>query len=228
MDTEFKEHVINEVRGMTDGWEMMLGDGLAFYCSKEWGVEPRIGDTARLYGKGFGYTVRGLSINGKVCYYRTPEQEKNHQHELRENSKQKQREEFERQKAQLDAVYADLHPVFTKRIDKFRKTNPDFRWQFEAYEMLCCTDAQNISAKLKTVEAIKAWSELPYEEQIKQVSIWDGHSGNSFACAKGLAIRFLQDPKSVILAHGALTPLTGCKDYGCPHPYEIEEEDLDG
>ena len=138
------------------------------------------------------------------------------------------RSDFEKKKPDLDTAYNDLPPEFKARIDKFRQTNPDFRWRFETYEMSCCVDAANIATKLKTVEEIEKWKELPYKEQIKRVAIFDGHSGNSFGCAVGLAKAWLQDPKLVILMHGALTPLTGCEDYGCPHPFKIEDgvEDL--
>lgn len=224
-DTEFYEKVISDVTQHGGGLALSFSDSTGIGVEK-CETPPKVGQTARLYGRGLGYPVRGIVVEGNVLYYRTPEQETQHRQSLSAKHVADKRAKFEERRAQLDAAYRDLHPAFKARLDKFRSSNPNFRWEFEAYEMSCCTDAQNISSKLRTVEAIDEWLKLPFERQKEQVSIFDGHSGNSFGCAVHLAKLFLDDPKNVILAHGALTPLVGCKDYGCPHPYELPEEFL--
>ena len=73
-DQEYEDHVLDAVKRVDGGWEISHGGGLVFFCPDA-GVTPHVGDTARFYGKGFGYTVRGLDIRGHEIFYRTPEQE---------------------------------------------------------------------------------------------------------------------------------------------------------
>lgn len=60
-DDQFEETTINKVE--------KSGDGL---------TEPKEGMTARFYGKGIGFNVRGLFLNGNEVFYRTEEQEREH------------------------------------------------------------------------------------------------------------------------------------------------------
>lgn len=84
--------------------------------------------------------------------------------------------------------------------------------------MMCCTQAVKIADCLKTIELIKRWKELPWEKQKKKFPQLDeGHSGNTFECSVYLAELYLTSPEKVVLAHGAMVPLVGCKAYGCTH-----------
>ena len=217
-DEEFQEKTITGVEEQADCYILSFDSSCLSVPKAD--VVPRVGQTARLYGRGLGFSVRGVVVDGRAIYYRTKREQEDKEQQDREAYRQRQRDEFEEKRQQMDAAYRDLHPAFKARIDKFRNANPDFRWQFESYEMMCCVDAQSIAAKLRTPEAIEQFRNLAFEEQRKQVSISDGHSGNSFGAAVSLASAFAEDPKLVILMHGALTPLVGCVDYGCPHPYE--------
>jgi hypothetical protein len=72
-DVEFDEAPIDAVK--KDGDYYAIGrDGWTLGI-KDPGFEPKIGQIARYYGRGIGYPVRGVTINGRVCYYRTPEEE---------------------------------------------------------------------------------------------------------------------------------------------------------
>lgn len=216
-DTEFESAVLKTVEECDDGWALNRSDGWSFYADKITGHTPKPGQTAKFYGRGTGYIVRGLVVDGYCYFYRTPE-EQEQKDRADENARAKKRVvDFRKNKAALDAAYNDLPPEFKRRLDRFRNGNPNFRRDFEGYEMSCCTDAVNIATRLKTVEAIEVWRNLPYEQQQKQVSFFDGHSGNSFGCAVMLAKLWLTNPDAVEFAHGALTPLVGCKDYGCTH-----------
>lgn len=226
-DTQFEDERIAEVRSVEDGYDIRLADGMGFYVLRQYddaqphGVVPHRGDTARMYGRGLGYPVRGMYIGGRRVFYRTASehaQDLRKQQDARESEK---RREFEgKGRAELDAKYDALPEVFRRRLDKFRATKPDFRWQFEDYEMGCCVDAVKLAGVLKTTEAVRAYAALPYEEQKKQVPdlAYDMHSGNSFGFAIRLAMLYLANPEHVVLEHGALTPLVGCEEYGCPHP----------
>lgn len=58
------------------GWTLSFEGGHCLWCTgAECPVEPQPGEQARLYGKGFGYPVRGIAINGRTYRYLTEEQE---------------------------------------------------------------------------------------------------------------------------------------------------------
>lgn len=77
-DTQFKEHVITEVAVAGKGYHITFCDaGTLFVATCP--ALPRVDDTARLYGKGIGSPVRGLFVNGVEFYYRTEEEDKEHQ-----------------------------------------------------------------------------------------------------------------------------------------------------
>lgn len=70
-DEEFKETTITGVREESDGWTIQRADGWSFYCPKSVQVEPKPGMVARFYGRGLGYPVRGLFLDGQQVFYRT-------------------------------------------------------------------------------------------------------------------------------------------------------------
>ena len=217
-DKQFRTTKLVNVRDESDGWQITDIDGWSFFVEAKRGPKPKIGAMARFYGRGIGSIVRGLEISDHVYYYRTEQEEAERHRQWCEDQKNKRRKRFEENKAGLDAAYNDLPEVFKLRLDRFRSSNPEFRWEFEPYEMSCCVDAVNIATRLKTVEAIEQWRCLPYDERQKRVQTDEGHSGNSYDCAVYLAKMFLAKPENVVVAHGALTPLVGCKEYGCTHP----------
>lgn len=126
---------------------------------------------------------------------------------------------FEETRSDHDRRIAALPDVFQRRLAKFQRTNPDFRWKHEGYELLCCEQGALIADTLKTPEAVQAFSKADNDEQNRLVPGLDqGHSGNSFTFSYRLAFEYLTDPELVVQEHGALTILVGCESYGCPHP----------
>lgn len=221
---------VNEA-GELSGWSVSYGDGWG--CGvRNTGVEPKVGDTLTVYGQ-IGYAFHGQALNGRVLWYLSPDDEEAERTQKQEAVDRRRREEFEAKREQLDRDYDALPDTFKERIDKFRRTNPDFRWEFEGYEMMCCKDALKIASYCSinriakpndgheptADENVQAFSKLPYEEQEK-AGINEGHSGNSFGFAVRLAYLWVTDPGMVVLEHGALTPLAGCDKYGCPHDSE--------
>lgn len=196
-------------------WEINTELGCTL-CPKIKNFTPELGMIVRFYGKGFGYTLRGIEIDDKISYYRTPKQEERRFKKWCNDRDNEKKNQFKKNKKKLDKDYNSLPDVFKKRIDKFRKNNLNFRWKYEEYEMFCCKEAVKISNSLKTKEEIEKWKNLSYKDQKRFVDISDGHSGNTFSCSVYLASIYVsKNSKNVIKQHGALAPLVGSEEYGC-------------
>lgn len=76
-DNKFEETTIAKVKKSGNGWTIQRADGWSFFVPAG-PVEPIVGMRARFYGRGIGYSVRGLYLSGKKVFYRTEEQEKEH------------------------------------------------------------------------------------------------------------------------------------------------------
>lgn len=228
-DTEYREHLVTEVSREKGGWSIKSGDGWSFYVDDKYGVDPTPGMTARFYGKGIGYDVRGLDLDGRECFYRTAEQEAARHQQWCDEQKAKRLAKFECNREKLDAEYAALPVEFQRRLDRFRAGNLEFRPEFESYEMMCCQDAVRIADAMRgririelsageIRDAFEAFAKLSWDGQKALVpDLSDGHSGNSFGMACRLAFLYLVSPTLVEKEHGALTPLVGCEAYGCTH-----------
>ena len=75
-DDQFKDETIEKVNKEKDGTYTITCDGWSLWCGKECAVTPEAGQTARIYGKGLGFQIRGLFINGVKVWYRTENEEK--------------------------------------------------------------------------------------------------------------------------------------------------------
>lgn len=218
-DREYQDVTIAKVRKIASGYELRRDDGWILYVEDP-GFKPSVGP-ARFYGKGIGYPVRGVVIENRVVFYRTAvEEARKFKKEVEDRDKEK-REVAEKDREKNNARIAALPEVFQRRIARFRAGNPDFWWDYQPYELFTCEEAVKIANALKTPEALTEFYKLPFEKQKEQVpGLDDGHSGNTFGCAMSLARWYLVKPENVVLEHGALTPLVGCKDYGCTHAKE--------
>lgn len=217
-DLEFEVVRLTKVEVATGGgWSVERDDGWSFFVPAESPVVPHVGSEARFYGRGIGYTVRGLVINGQVAFYRTAEeQERLHREQCEEQARQR-REKFEQNRTKLDAAFAVLPEPFQRRIMRFRHARPDFRWEYEPYEMFTCEQAVVIAQAFKTPAQIDAFHELDWKVQKVMVpDLSDGHSGNTFECACYLAKLYLTAPELVAQASGALSPLVGSAAYEVP------------
>lgn len=213
-----------------------MGFGLSVAECEAVGVVPRAGDSLSQCGS-FGRPIRGVIINGALVYYRTEAEQRAKDLAASEAYHDKRRREFEETgKAALDAKYAALPPVFQARIDKFRANNPDFRWNYEDYEMFCCTEAVKLAEHLRTSEAMAHYVSLArhetyradeakwreeWEEQKaidRAAGISQDHSGNTHGAMIQLAHLYVNAPDGVRRLHGALAPLVGSFEYGCVPP----------
>ena len=69
-DFEYQDHTIDAVE-VHNGTYTIKCDGWCM-CGDDSPVQPKVGDTARFYGRGIGFRIRGLFINGARVWYRTP------------------------------------------------------------------------------------------------------------------------------------------------------------
>lgn len=71
-DDQFEETTIAEaVKEESGAWSIRRADGWSFWVQADSPVEPKPGMKARFYGKGIGFPVRGLFLDGKKVYYFT-------------------------------------------------------------------------------------------------------------------------------------------------------------
>ncbi len=205
---------ITSIREHKDGYEICQ-DGVFFWLDKKYGIKPVVGQTVETYG-GMGRSIQGICIDGKTAFFKGELQMEREHKEWSKNYDRKKQTEFEKNKQQLDEDYNSLPLVFQKRLDILRKNNPNFRWEYEHYEMFCCKEAIKIATVFKKPEELKAFSEADYKEQRKMLPILSrDHSGNTFGFACRLAYWYITEPDNVWKEHGALCPLVGCEDYGC-------------
>lgn len=208
-----EDRIITDVSEGKTYW-CISASGCGFRLDKSYGVTPHVGDTVTIYVIN-GSMVRGMDINGKRVFYKSDEElEQEHQVWVANYKKEKQ-ECFEQNKAQLDADYECLPDNFKKRIDRFRRNNPNFRVDNEAYEMFVCKEALKIAAAIDSADGIYKFNNASWEEQQRLVpDISDGHSGNTFGMACRLAQIQLVSPERVWELHGALSVIVGSKEYG--------------
>lgn len=217
-DTEYTEYVLDKVERYSDesGWSLGFDSyGFGFRDNdNESGVVPKVGDTMRQYGRGFGHAVRGLFINGQKVYYRTAEEDQAHFQRQQAKRDRESIAKWEKGRVEADARIAALPSVFRERIEAFQQKD-NWRWRYEGYELFTCEEAVKIAAHFKSRAEIAAWAELTYEEQQRVFPLSDEHSGNTAGQARMLAALYLERPELILQMHGAMCPLVGCEDYGC-------------
>lgn len=206
---------IDEAKAEGIFYQIKFDNNSVVFLKKKYGIVPKAGDTIEVYGE-MGHTIQGMCINGKTAFFNGEIGLKIDHKKYCRNMDSRRKREFKKSIDTLDAKYNSLPDVFKKRLDILRRNNPKFRWKFEPYEMMCCVDAVKIAAICGTKEKVIEFSKAGCEEQFKLVTnLTDGHSGNSFGMAVRLAYHYVSDPELVWMEHGAMCPLTGCKDYGC-------------
>lgn len=216
--SEIAEHPVRVVKlaSLEDG-ALTDDEGWTLYVGEARGLEFPEGADVEFWGRGLGYAVRGVAVDGQVLFYRTAMEQKAKELERQAEQDRKRREKFEAEREKLDALYEALPDVFKRRIDRFRKGHPDFRWQYEAYELASCRAALQVAFHCQTdANNIRAFRELPYEEQAK-AGLDPDLSGNMVGFAIHMALLWATNPSAVEYEHGALTPAVGCVEYGCTH-----------
>jgi hypothetical protein len=187
---------------------------------------PKAGGTAKLYGRGFGYTVRGFAVGDLTYFYETAAKNEERHRKEAEKAKAEWLDKFIAEREEFDQKVAALPEEFRRRIHRFLLTTKEWGAEFGGYELFCCSEAVKIAGALKTDEAIVAFAKASNEEQKRMVpgGSFDEHSGNTFGTSALLARAYVTRPELLSKHHGALCPLVGCKQYGCWAAYEAESE----
>jgi hypothetical protein len=89
-DNAFQERAVTKVE---PSGAFTMDDGWCFWCPEDSPVKPKVGSVVRLYGRGIGYGVRGLYIDGVRAFYRTEaedEQKRKDDEERRENERRRE------------------------------------------------------------------------------------------------------------------------------------------
>lgn len=80
LDKQYEEAKIEAVNADAGGgWSIKRDDGWSFFVPADSPVEPKVGMTARFYGRGIGAPVRGLYLNDTKVYYWTEDDYKEKQ-----------------------------------------------------------------------------------------------------------------------------------------------------
>lgn len=77
-DKEYEDQKIDSVGVGNDGSYTITCDGWSLWCGEDCPVKPEAGQAARMYGRGIGYAIRGLFIDGVKVWYRSDAEEKEH------------------------------------------------------------------------------------------------------------------------------------------------------
>lgn len=217
-DNEWEEHPIERATREDDGWELSIDGGWTCWLDDDRNLHnlvPELGHILRIYGNPFGH-MRGQALDGQVLWYETAD-------EYQERTKREQSERYrlsrERFYANEEADYIQrrdaLPDVFRERIAQREANNPDFAWDFGAYELFCCEQAVLFANTLGNQEAVRAFHDMPWEEQLQAMpGMSEEHSGNTFGAACALAEWYLVNPSQVPRVPGALSPLVGSEAYG--------------
>lgn len=220
-DREFREATVERVEADdSGGWTVTHGGGWVIGVPSVPGLPaPRVGEAIRTYGRGLGFSVRGITIGGRVYRYQTATEHKAENARLAAEREQQKEVEFVKNLEDTDRRIAALPPIFRTRIEKFQQDGGhEFRRDFEGYELFCCEQAVLIAEAMPARDGVAAFAKLSWEQQKRAVPGLDGgHSGNTFGMACRLAHFYLNSPDFIVKEHGALTPLVGCDAYGCKH-----------
>lgn len=214
-DYEFRTVNLAEVTDWGDrGWELKFKDGWCL-SAPNGPIVPEPGMSVRLYGRGIGYAVRGIFVDGYEFRYETEGEMRQRYADESAEKERKAQETLEAERDGRDARWAALPKPYQQRKARFMANNPTWRRDFEPYELFVCEQAHLIATTLKTQEAIAEFHGADWDEQKRLVpGLDDDHSGNTLGAACRLAVFELEMPEGVIKQHGALSPVVGSRKYG--------------
>jgi hypothetical protein len=177
------------------------------------GLVPKVDDDIDVKVHG-GTFVAGVKINDEIVFDMSEKEIEVESKKLASQVDKQRRELFLKMQPDLDRDYAALGPEFKSRIDRFRFTNPDFRWKYEAYEMAVTKAAVSIAAKFPNEDEIIRFKKMDFDTQLDLVPEIYDFSGHMVGFACLLAGCFVVAPHEVVNVPGALAPMLGVKEYG--------------
>ena len=214
-DTEWEDRTIAKATDWgEDGWQIDFEEGLCLGIPNG-PITPEPGMAIRLYGRGFGYAVRGVFIEGHEFRYETEAAMRTRFDGELAQKKGEDQARLEAEGADRDARWDALPAVYRQRRDRFIENNPTWRRDYEPYELFVCEQAHLIAAALKTRAAIADFHKADWEAALRLVPGLDGgHSGNTLGMACKLAVFEIEYPEGVVRQHGAMSPVAGSAAHG--------------
>lgn len=217
-DMEYEDFTVADVERDTNWYVIRRDDGWLFGLEKSEvdavGGAPVPGERMRLWGRGIGHPIRGVAVwrDDGLVVFRYESDAEFRERAAAELAARDERErlKFEEDRAQRDAAVAALPEALRQRMRHFQEIGGEaFRWRYEPYEVFACQQAAVFAEALGDEAALRAFRDLPYDEQRRLVpGMSDQHSGNTFGCACALAEALLAG-RSVVSDYGALGPLHG-------------------
>ena len=139
-----------------------------------------------------------IDINGEEIYYLTHEQRKALDKEFAEEYKACNRERFEKDRNLLDKMFSLLPKLLQDRINLYRKFVPDFRADFEDYELSAVFLSYKIykHCKADSYESfVKNLEDFDYDRYIRNHEVLKtrGMSINQVQFAQALATGLFRD-----------------------------------
>ena len=218
-DGDYERHQVSSCRVDNDGLDIAMDGCGVFWVTDE--LPPKKDQWVRLYGKGFGFSVRGIAVEEddgslRVLSYRSEEEEKEYHKASVAKKKQEDEQAWEDGLADFTEAVAALPEPFQIRFRWFMR-DPAWGASSGRYELFCCQEAAKIAAYLDHDGFIDDHMTAFYssEEDQDAAGVADGHSGNTFGMSCRLAAIYLTDPEILWMAHGALCGMVGCETAGC-------------
>lgn len=109
-DPQYEMHELTTVEPSADGWSVGFDSMGLFVPNAECKTAPSVGELIRVYGRGFGYTVRGIVIEGRVYRYESEADHEVSQAAFRERLKREREDDDEKFRA--SAVALQSLPAF--------------------------------------------------------------------------------------------------------------------
>lgn len=214
-DVPWDTETITAVRPYDEGWDISMGGSGILVPNDLCDVPPAIGETVEFYGRGFGYDVRGIVIEGRIYRYLTEEEAEVARKEMLERERRKKDAAWEEGKeAFMDRVEA-LPPEFRKRVAWFMAGNERWGAEFGPYELFCCEQAVVIAADCREKGDVDSFHEDRDRQERVLGEAMHEHSGNTFGASCMLASLYLSSPEMVWKGHAAIHGITGCAAAGC-------------
>lgn len=181
-DPQRHDHTIKSVLRRSDefGWEIELETCFWFGVPADSPVEPKVGSTITLFGKGDGYVVRGMLIDGQFVYYRTEAEEEQHRKE----------QSYGKDCADLIRKWDEGHAWSIE----LGGLGPGYEQciQIMGFEMLRYLVDNNVVIDWDDETSVKTAYEAA-EESIKPIISKLGVSGGQFGAARNLAAVFYRN-----------------------------------
>lgn len=191
-DQEYKEYTLTSVKDNGKEWD--IGSYVGQLLIPKTSFIPESGMRVKYYGKGFGYTIRGVVIEDTPIYYKTAKEADQVHKKWCDKMEREQKKLYLKHKKDIRKRINALPEPLKNRMVRFGKEKADFnRYDYVSYELYCCEEAVKILKTFDDPENIVKWAREGYDRTVCAVD--DGHTGNTIGGAARLAIACLRGEK---------------------------------